>query len=202
MKKFLILCFTLLLSVSIQTSKAQVGYDLINWGPKIGFNTASLSGIDNLEETVKGGLTAGLYFELRPLKFFGVSAEALYSGRFFNGTVTSDTEVVSLEAQMHYLDFPIMLKVYVWNGLSVGTGIMPSIIIDTKLSTSFNECLDVNSSDLSIPINLGYSFSWGLTLDARYKIGLSDVTSYKDITTSSLSNTKSNGFTFMIGWSF
>lgn len=198
MKKFLIASLALLLCVSIKPSKAQVGYDLINWGPKIGFNTSSLSGLKDLNETIKGGFTGGLYFELRPLKYIGISAEALYSTRNFSAASNDET----LSAKLNYIDIPIMAKIYVWKNLSVGTGIMPSFTINTQLSDLFDDFLEVNSTDFSIPINIGYSFSWGLTLDARYKIGLSDVTSLKDVSTSSLSNCKSNGFTFMVGWSF
>lgn len=205
MKKLLFAIFALGLLAVSQPANAQKGYEFFNIGLKAGVNVNSLSDFDNFDDVCKTGFTGGLYLELRPVKFFGVSVEALYNGKYLNGIVSSDTESLSVEAQMHNVDFPILAKIYLWKWLSIGAGITPSLTIDKSISGSNQDAFEVNTADFSIPFNLGIMFKCGLTLDARYQIGLTDVTTFSElgqVSASTIKESKATSFTFMIGWSF
>lgn len=206
MKKFLLSCIAVLIC-STAVSKAQIGagdYKIFNFGVKAGVNVSSVTGLSDIVGAMKSGFTGGAFFELRPIKLIGVSVEALYSDQGFNAQ--SSVNNWTLTTQLGYFDFPIMAKVYIAGGLAINAGIMPSFLVSSNVSIDKDKDLfNFNKSAFAIPIGLSYQFNFGLCLDARYKIGLTDVNSRTEIGTSNHNaflDIKNESFCFMVGWRF
>ncbi len=135
MKKFLLSLAVILLTAT--TVQAQ-SHKVLNFGVKVGANMSTLTELQDWNSTFKTGFTAGLFFELRPIKLVGVSIDALYSSA---GTKFS-FENWSADINLGYIDLPIMAKVYLFRGLSVNAGVMPSFLINSSISHAlFYFCL-------------------------------------------------------------
>ncbi|MFI3287444.1 MAG: porin family protein [Rikenellaceae bacterium] len=199
MKKLLLMCAALMIC-AVSASKAQ-DYKVLNFGVKLGVNMTSLSGLSDLEASLEAGFTGGLYFEFRPAKVFGLSAEALYSGHSYDSEFYTGDKNVSFTAKLGYIDVPILAKVYLWQGFSVNAGIMPSFLVSSTLQIGNvdedKSLLDLNKAAFAIPVGLAYNFSWGLMLDARYNIACTRIGADDEIGTA-----KTSTFTFLVGWRF
>ncbi len=211
MKKFLLICIAVLMSF---TASAQKNYKTFSWGIKAGANVSSLSGLDNIEaikSAASAGFTGGVFFEFRPLKFIGITAEGLYAkqGGELKG-VTGSWSDMSVSTDLAYIDVPIMAKIYLYKGFSANVGIMPSFLLNSKLSLTDKDAklLGANKAAFSIPVGISYEFGCGLILDARYKFGLTNVASAKDLVDNAAwdmfakENIKNQSFSFMVGWRF
>lgn len=201
MKKFLLICVAVLFCAT-SVSKAQDNYKVFNFGVKLGANMTSLTGLKDISASLDAGFTGGAYFELRPVKQAGISIEALYSGHSDEGEWSKGDMNYTFSTKAGYLDFPILAKWYIWNGFSINAGIMPSFLVNSsiqlgKVDPDKGEFLDLNKSGLAIPLGIGYSFSWGLMLDARYNIGVTKLGKDEIIGAS-----RYGTFTFMAGWRF
>jgi hypothetical protein len=109
MKKIIITVFTVL---SITVLNAQ------SFGFKIGGNLSGISSnmfnTDSLVNQMKPGLTGGLVFEINPVKYFGVRAEAIFSqkGYSYNINTQLDTAdiVTDISVNINYIEVPVLLK--------------------------------------------------------------------------------------------
>lgn len=175
---------------------------LITFGPKVGANFNFASGSEMLQQG-NVGYNFGVFMEVRPLKMLGVSMDVVYSKEGFKANVANG----SLNYNLGYLDIPILLNLYVWRGLAIKAGIQPAIKLSGKVGFSGTGTPDGNAIDqftdniangnFSIPVGVGYSFKWGLTVDARYNIGVSKV--YQD---DSGNGIKNSVITLSAGWKF
>ena len=197
MKKNLLLCLVLaFISVGVSAQK------FLSFGAKAGVNFSTVTGLDGLVDRGKTDFVGGLFVEVRPLKWLGASVEALYSAE---GFVTKDIRFgngnINLDATYGYIAVPILAKIYVVNGLSVNVGYQPSFAVSSSLKVGNSSNLDIEATPVvsSIPVGLSYSFDFGLVVDARYTIGLTDV---DPIETSDDFAWKSRLWSLTIGWRF
>ncbi len=207
MKK-LLLCALFTFGV-LNTANAQRDFKVFNFGAKVGVNVSSVSGLSDIVGAMKSGFTGGLFFEFRPIKLIGVSAEVLYSDQGFKtepfnvpGLSINDW---TLDVGLGYIDVPILAKVYITTGLSVNVGIMPSFLVTSSVGKEASSLFDFNSASFAIPVGLSYQFKFGLILDARYKFGLTNINSIEDIGTinhNTSFDVKNESFCFMVGWRF
>lgn len=100
----------------------------------------------------------------------------------------------------HYINILPMLKVYPFGGMHIGIGPqlgfnieknnidyesnMPEIGPDLQIRENLRQVL-VGENDFSVVMSLGYEFKSGLSLEARYKVGFTDVI-----------ETQANGYNF------
>lgn len=212
MKKKLLLA--LMFIFTLGTVKAQ-SYDFISYGVKAGVNLSSVSGLSSLESAVEAGFTGGLSIEVRPFELVGISADVLYcKDGFKSNDLQVENWTATYSADLGYIDIPIMAKVYVWNGLSVNVGFMPSLLASSKFEFSLNGVsmdespIQASSAAFSIPVGVSWKFMNMFSVEARYNIPVSQLSShvetYYGSTTVDASdyNLKRQAFSFLVGITF
>lgn len=146
-------------------------------GIKAGPNFANINTDASLGENYKNrtGFHGGA-FALIKLTKIGIQPELIFSQQGstveFNGT--------SYEQNVDYMNIPVILKFYLVGGLNLQVG--PQFGFVTKaegenpLTGQIDDIKDeLKGSDLSAGLGLGFDAPFGLTLDARYNLGLSEV---------------------------
>lgn len=171
MKKFLVLVFVL---SSVGATYAQVQVAL---GLKAGANISKFDdeAADNLTSFHAGA------FGLFKFTKIGIQPEVLFSQQ---GATFKDAGE-EFDVKTSYMTIPVMLKVYLIGGLNLQAG--PQFGFLTKAEFDGDDIKDsLKGSDISANVGLGWDLPFGLTLDARYNIGLSDISDGDDSFTGSL----------------
>ena len=131
-------------------------------GLKAGANISKfdVSGSDNLTSFHAGA------FALFKLTKIGIQPELLFSQQ--------GTDYDLGELKTSYVTIPVMIKLYLVAGLNLQAG--PQFGFLTAAELEGKSVKDAyKSSDVSANIGLGWDLPFGLTIDARYNIGLQDV---------------------------
>ncbi|MEF9950423.1 MAG: porin family protein [Mucinivorans sp.] len=206
MKKILLsLCLLFLLVGNASAHK------LFSFGLKAGLNLATVSGLSDVIHGAKPDFTGGVFFEVRPIKWVGVSIEALYSGQGFKtGQISVEDWTASIDASLGYIAVPIMARIYVAGGLSLNVGYQPSFLVSTSLGVGRESGANLQMTKVvsAIPVGISYSFRWGLMLDLRYNIGLTsankpiDFSSVPNAVTRESLSVKNQVYTLTVGWRF
>lgn len=117
----------------------------------------------------KTGFNGGA-FALIKLTKLGIQPEILFSqqgSKFeFDGS--------NIESNFDYINIPVILKLYTIAGINLQAGpqfgfLTRAEIDGTNVKDSFK------NSDLSLGLGLGWDLPFGLTIDARYNLGLSKI---------------------------
>lgn len=158
MKKIGLVAILTLFVSAAAFSQAQIALGL-----KGGVNISKFdeSAADNITSVHAGA------FALIKLTKIGIQPEILFSqqGAKFDGQ----------ELKNSYVTIPVMLKVYLISGLNLQAG--PQFGFLTKAELEGQDVKDAfKGSDISANIGLGWDLPFGLTVDARYNLGLQDVT--------------------------
>ena len=172
----------LILSV-MSYGQAQVAFGL-----KGGLNLAKLDisqGVSNVDN--RTGFHGGA-FALIKLTKIGIQPEVLFSKQ----GATYKVNTTDVDANFDYINVPVLLKLYLAGGLNLQLGpqfgfLTTSEIVST--TSSIKTTQDVKSLldkkyEMAVAAGIGWDLPFGVTLDARYNIGLSDI-EYKATTTSS-----------------
>jgi hypothetical protein len=163
MKKILFLAVALLGAVAAQAQG-------VNFGIKGGANFSNLSG--DIDSDGITSFHAGAVLELNLVPTFSVQAEGLFSSqggkaKFEEGGVVGVAEDINLD----YISVPVMAKFYVLpNTLSVMAGPQFSFLVDEA-----EEAWDTKSFDMAAAGGVELKIIAGLFAQARYTIGLTDV---------------------------
>lgn len=183
MKKTVIV---LLLSVVGYGAFAQAQVAL---GLKAGVNVAKLNN-DDLESSSITAFHGGA-FALFKFTAIGIQPELLFSQQ---GSKVEDISGDPQDLKMSYMTIPVMVKFYLPGGFNLQAGpqfgFLNSAEFDgTDVKDSFK------NSDMSLNLGAAWDAPFGLVLDARYNIGLSDVSD-----DSTLGELKSGIFQFSLGY--
>jgi hypothetical protein len=139
------------------------------------------------------GFSGGLYFNYK----FKESISAFYSevsySRLGNKLHYSDVNNLEydLETKYDYLNLDFWYKVYLFSGLNVGVGprigfnLTPEALFytsngeaifgpDIRIQQQMRDVLK-GRTNFSLGLSLGYELPFGLSIDARYYFGISDV---------------------------
>lgn len=177
MNKLRILGAALLMMIAVQ-SFGQAQFAL---GLKGGLNFAKFD-VDDAGGSLKSktGFHGGA-FALIKLTKIGIQPELIYSqqgSKFkFDGQ--------DLEANFSYVNIPVMLKFYLVAGLNLQVGPQFGFLTSAK-QDGYDEATqqlvrDQNvksfykKSDVSLGLGAGWDLPFGLTVDARYNLGLSKI---------------------------
>lgn len=193
MKKLFL--FMLALAGMCTVASAQTGF---GWGVKGGLN---LTGVTNLGDNsqTKTGFVVGAFADYRFTDHFALSADVLYSRQ---GVSFGKEEDVRTKERLNYLNIPILANYYIIGGLAVKAGIQPGFLLNSKSMTKNNETTiktdgkGWSNADFSIPIGVSYDCPFGIILEARYNIGVSN------IVTSDLGTARNSVFSIMVGYRF
>ena len=178
MKKMMMIAAMMVATVA---AKAQFEPGTFTLQPKVGVTLATISSDDS---KFKFGMAAGIEGQYQLNNWFGLSAAVMYSQQ---GAKAKNYDV---KLNTEYINIPVMAKFYVTKGLSLNVGLQPGFMTKAKAKASGNTIIknasgniltemDVKSNcnkvDFSIPMSIAYEFENGLTFEARYTTGLTNV---------------------------
>lgn len=183
-------------AMSFSTALAQQA----NFGIKAGGNYATLTGNEVGETDYLFGFHLGLVAEYQLTPKFALQPELLYSLEGAESSIDMQLDEFFLksdqELKLGYINLPVMAKFYATDALSLQAGPQIGYLVSAKnkynISTNFEEDMDMNMSGtedvleelkkLSFGLNfgLGYELNQNLFLQARYHLGLSDISDYED----------------------
>lgn len=178
MKKLFVIASLMMLSMG---AFAQHAPGTLSIQPKVGLNIANLTKFDNTDPRL--GLAIGAELEYQVSDMISLAGGAIYSMqgcKSENGFWVVDAKTTT---KLDYLNIPLVMNVYVTDGLAVKLGVQPGFNISAKnkfegsvagFSGESESDVDVKSFDLAIPIGLSYEYN-GFVIDGRYNFGLSKV---------------------------
>ena len=136
--------------------------------------------------------SGGVFVASRTCNWFAVSADVLYSRQ---GSKIKDSDV---KLRTDYLNIPVLANFYLTRGMALKAGVQPGFLLAAKAKEG-DVKVDVKEMyktfDLSIPVGLSYDFKFGLILDARYNIGVTNLAKDAGCTRNSV-------FAVTAGWRF
>lgn len=139
-------------------------------GIKGGPNFANLDG-SSPEGTFKSrtGYHFGA-FALIKLTKIGIQPEILFSQQ--GSKVKTNTD--DFDANFSYINIPVILKLYTIAGINLQVG--PQFGFLSRAEIDNDDVKDsFKKSDVSLALGAGWDLPFGLTLDARYNLGLSKI---------------------------
>jgi len=176
MKTIKILITMLALVMFLNQAQAQAQFAV---GIKGGPNFANLDVNSSVSNNYKNrtGFHAGA-FALIKLTKIGIQPELLFSRQGSNFRFdTSDGE-----ANFDYINIPIILKLYTVAGINLQAGPQFGFLSGGDVKKTVNGITTVQdakdaykASDFSLALGAGWDLPFGLTLDARYNLGLSKI---------------------------
>ena len=192
MKKLLTITAAALMAIS---ASAQSEAGSLTMKPNVGFTIASVTGIDDDVKDDRGsavGLTAGIEGMYMVNEKFGVALGLNYTG--YNIKFKDDDVIGS----NYYFNIPATANYYVVPGLALKAGLAFNILstakVDGESRIAGYEIKDGYSTTFfSVPVGASYEIN-NIVFDARYSIGVTDISSDAD---GSL-----NAFIFTVGYKF
>lgn len=176
MKKITILLVFLGLTSLVTQVNAQVQFAL---GVKAGPNFANIDVNSSIGANYKNrtGFHGGA-FALIKLTKIGIQPELLFSQQ---GSIVKFNSGDG-EANFDYINIPIILKLYTVAGINLQVGPQFGFLSGGEVKQTLNGVSTVRDakefykgSDFSAALGLGWDLPFGLTIDARYNLGLSKI---------------------------
>jgi opacity protein-like surface antigen len=127
---------------------------------------------------------------------------AIEPGVFYSVKGTQNDDFANSRAILKYVDVPVLLRVYLSEGLNVFAGPQLSFLTSSKFegdlfgSTVSFDTESVSNSDFGVLMGLGYNLPKGLNLQASYNYGLSPVFKNSNV------DVYNRGFQFSLGVTF
>ena len=180
------LMFTAALAVlGFGSANAQADSDLVQVGVKGGINIASLSGDDIGDTKSRTSFNAGFVAELPITERFSIQPEVLYSGQGFDIEEIDQDNLIdtddNIEAQLDYIQIPLLAKIYLIEGLNVQAGPQIGFLINEEIDYEpTSDDGDINTDlgediDFSLAAGAEYKFDSGFFIQARYNYGFTNV---------------------------
>lgn len=203
MKKSTLFILGALLTAGAQQAYAQAQLAI---GLKAGPNFANINTDESASQNYKNrtGFHGGAFVLIKAAKF-GVQPELIFSQQ--GSTVEINNE--NFESNFSYVNIPVIVKLYLAAGLNLQLG--PQFGFVTKAEQPIQDQLNpgtykmtdikdkMNSSDITAAMGLGWDLPFGLSIDARYNMGLSKI--YKDApTTQQTEDAKNQVFQLSVGY--
>lgn len=213
MKKIMMIAVLMVATLSANAQKSVIEPGSFGLQPKVGVNFSTVSADDT---KFKFGLVAGIEGQYQINDWFGLSAGVLYTQEGSKFKKLNDTKL-----NLEYVNIPVMAKFYVAKGLSLNVGLQPGFLTKSKIKFEGNTSTTIagvkvsgeydfkdqtNKFDLSVPMSIAYELNNGLTFEARYTSGLTNV--LKDAFDSNSStydktyNNKNEVFMLTVGYKF
>lgn len=184
MKKILLsVVFVSLMAASYAQSSLSIGI-------KAGPNFSKLDGTKSLGETYENrtGWHGGAFVLIKVGKV-GIQPELLYSQQ----GATIKVNQRDLKANYSYVNVPVIVKLYTIAGINLQVGPQFGFVANAKRD-KFDEATNnvttenvddrLKGSDVSLALGAGWDLPFGLTVDARYNLGLTkidDNDAYNDV---------------------
>ena len=154
----------ILIAIIVSLNSFVFGQAKIAIGIKGGLNFSKLD-VSNVSSSSKTGYHAGAYALFKFAKI-GLQPEVIFSQQ------GSEVELETWDTK--YLNIPIILKYYLLAGVNLQAG--PQFGFLNKAELDGQNIKDLlKSSDISLALGLGWDAPFGLSFDARYNLGLSEI---------------------------
>lgn len=169
MKKLLAVSLVFFFSLSIVRAQH------VNFGIKGGYNSSSVQISDGADFNSKSGIHIGGLAHIHINSHFAVQPELVYSCQ---GGESGNTKL-----KLSYINVPVLVQYMVNDGFRLQTGPQVGFLVSAKQKIGDIE-VDIddtfNSVDISWVLGGGYLFSSGFGIDARYNIGLNNISDDSD----------------------
>ena len=183
MKKRFLFILLISLLLGTQTKAQSLSTFTMKIGPKVGVNLANLSGTQTFENvSMKTSLNGGVVFNMRwgqrhlssafGTGVFGIQPEILFSMQGAN--------VDGKSVNLNYLMVPVMIKFYATECFNIEMGPEFALLIsdpgkvNREMFTYDLRNLS-GGKDVALAIGMGYDFDFGLSINARYNYGISQL---------------------------
>lgn len=196
-KQLLIVC-CLLLAGQQAFSQAQLAVG-IKAGPNFANIDTESSAVTNYKN--RTGFHGGAFVLIKAAKI-GIQPEVIFSQQGSKVRINSE----DFESNFSYLNIPIILKLYTVAGINIQAG--PQFGFITNAETPIQDQVGVyrvedvkdkmKSSDFTVALGLGWDLPFGLTIDARYNMGLSKI--YEDAPSQQTEDAKNQVFQVSLGY--
>jgi hypothetical protein len=161
--------FILLLSVVTMNSfYAQT----LKIGIKGGLNYANLTDTSIKTDAITS-YHAGLITEISLSDSFALQPELLYSTQ----GASYKNAIGEFKNELGYISIPVLAKIYLNKSISLEMGPQASFLLSKKDEFNLN---DYNSFDFSVNGGLGLKLTKSLFIQARYNLGLSEISKNAD----------------------
>ena len=157
----------------IGTGITSLNAQTVKIGIKAGLNYANFNGSDIKTDAITS-YHAGLVAEIGLLNSFSIQPELLYSTQ----GASYKNAIDEYQNELGYLSIPVMLKLYVTKSLSLEAGPQASFLLSKKDEFNLN---DYNTFDFGVNAGLGLQITKSLFAQARYTLGLTEVSKNADI---------------------
>lgn len=175
MKKLLVLAVTMIISA---TAFSQAQFSIgIKAGPNFAKIDTESSFGDNYRN--RAGFHGGAFALLKVGKI-GVQPEVIFSQQGSKVKINSQ----DLKSSFNYINIPIIVKLYTIAGINIQVGPQFGFISSAETDTidefgnvkSGQDIKDeLKTSDFSAALGVGWDLPFGLSIDGRYNLGLSDI---------------------------
>ncbi len=200
MKKTILLAVASVLFIASHSALAQVQFAV---GIKAGPNFATINTDASAQENYKNrtGFHGGAFVLIKATKI-GIQPEVIFSQQ--GSTVKINTQ--EYESNFSYVNIPIIVKLYTVAGINIQAGPQFGFVnsAEAPVLTAPNTYTvqDVKNrakgSDVTAALGLGWDLPFGLTIDARYNLGLSKI--YKEAPTNETANAKNQVIQVSLGY--
>ncbi|HEX7903125.1 MAG TPA: porin family protein [Chitinophagaceae bacterium] len=180
MKKFFLLIVTTFCSIILL--KAQETH----FGIKAGANFSTVDVSNGTDYDTKVGFHAGGLAHIHVSRHFAIQPELMYS--------TQGGKVGDFKLKLNYINLPVLVQYMINDGFRLQTG--PQIGFRTSAKSELGDVTidrksEYKSVDFAWTFGAGYLFPEGIGIDARYNLGISDITETE--------NTKAKNNVFQVG---
>lgn len=158
-------------------SQAQAAFG-IKAGPNFSTIDTRSSAMENYRN--RKGFHGGAFVLVKVAKI-GIQPEVIFSQQGSKVVINSR----DFESNFSYVNIPIILKLYTVAGINLQAGPQFGFVtnaeapVQDQLNPGSFTMGDVNnkmkSSDVTVALGLGWDLPFGLTLDARYNLGVSSI---------------------------
>lgn len=195
----LIVCCML---VAAQQAYAQAQFA---FGIKAGPNFSTIDTKSSAGENYRNraGFHGGAFVLFKAAKI-GIQPEVIFSQQGSKVEINSK----DFESNFSYVNIPIILKLYTVAGINIQAGPQFGFItnaeqpIQDQLNPGSYAVEDVKnkmkSSDFTVALGLGWDLPFGLTVDARYNLGLSKI--YEDAPSQQTEDARNQVFQLSLGY--
>ena len=187
--------------VAAQQAFAQAQFAIgIKAGPN--FSTIDTKSSPGTNYKNRTGFHGGAFVLIKAAKF-GVQPEIIFSQQGSKVRINSQ----DFESNFSYVNIPIILKLYTVAGINIQAGPQFGFVTSAEApiqqqlggATTVEDVKDrMKSSDFTLGLGLGWDLPFGLTLDARYNLGLSKI--YDDAPPQQTGDAKNQVFQFSVGY--
>jgi hypothetical protein len=220
--------------VILMLSRSAAAEPWVSFGAKAGLYMSNTTEIPTgwPQTSFKNGFAGGVYMDYAFNRYFSLQPEILYVMKGLDGGIERSSIVVDYSAHFDYVEIPVLAKFtlagksrftpYFFAGPGVGINLAADVDIESADEGTGES--QIGSSDWSGIMNkTEFTFSFGggcryaiglggITADARFDLGLSNVYSGGEVTTEiggdarteiiQAGNSKNLGFALLVGYNF